>query len=263
MPHTNSRPLPRRPAVLSTATLVLAAIPGLASAAPPGAAMPDGLELGVVAYRYLYREPGLMQLEGPKVGVRGGYSRTDEAGKSGRIEATVTYGKVDYDSNGTGSSDNHDDTTVEARVLFGLDFGVRSGRPLMPYTGIGYRYLYNDLRGQSTTGHFGYRRESNYLYLPIGLAFHPGRFLAKIEVDYLLRGHQISYLSDVSPLLPDIRNDQHKGVGAKASVMVEFGHLSFGPWFNYWRIGDSEIAGGGLEPKNRTTEGGLELRYRY
>jgi hypothetical protein len=263
MPHKDSKPPLPRPTAMRMATILLSALPGLAAAAPPGAAVPDGLELGVVAYRYLYREPGLMQLEGPKVGVRGAYSRTDQTGKSGRIEGTVTYGKVDYDSNGTGSSENHDDTTVEARVLFGLDFGVRSGRPLMPYTGIGYRYLYNDLRGQSTTGHFGYRRESNYLYLPIGLAARAGNLLAKVEIDYLLRGHQISYLSDVAPGLPDIRNDQHKGVGGRASVMFEFGSMSFGPWFNYWRIGDSEIAGGGLEPKNRTTEGGLELRYRY
>jgi hypothetical protein len=268
MPHTDSNLPSSRPLGFRQATLLLAALPALATAAPPGATVPDGLEVGVTAYHYLYKEPGLMQLEGPKVGVRGSYSRTDGSGKSGRIEAGASYGRLDYESNGTGTSDNHDDTSFEARLLFGMDFGVRGGPALMPYTGLGYRYLYNDLRGTSSTGASGYRRESNYFYLPIGVIARAGMLVGNLEVDYLIRGHQKSYLSDAGFGDPDIRNDQNNGFGARASLMIDTGRFAFGPWFSYWRIQDSNwvpinSTTIGQEPLNRTTEVGLELRYRY
>jgi hypothetical protein len=263
MSHPDSTPRSCRPPIIRPACLFLAAFPTLAIAAPPGATLQDGLEVGVTAYRYLYKEPGLMQLEGPKVGVRGSFSRTDEAGRSGRIEAGASYGKVDYESNGTGTSDNHDDTTFEARVLIGMDFGVRGGAKLMPYSGLGYRYLYNDLRGRSSTGHFGYRRESNYFYLPLGLAARANSLVGTIEVDYLLRGRQTSYLSDGGFGDPDAVNRQDNGYGLRGSLMVEAGRVAFGPWFQTWRIQDSDLAFGGYETRNRTSEVGLELRYRY
>jgi len=58
-------------------------------------------------------------------------------------------------------------------VVAGLDWVGRSVS-LSPYVGVGYRYLYNDVRGSTSTGAIGYRRESNYIYEPIGLT---ARFL--------------------------------------------------------------------------------------
>ena len=47
---------------------------------------------------------------------------------------------------------------------------------LTPYLGAGYRYLFNEGSGRrTTTGHFGYDREANYYYSPIGVAIQSRR----------------------------------------------------------------------------------------
>jgi len=38
-----------------------------------------------------------------------------------------------------------------------------------PYAGFAFRYLYNDLRGTTSTGAIGYRRDSSYFYVPLGV----------------------------------------------------------------------------------------------
>lgn len=254
-----------RSASLFCATALLATVSGAATSAPTGATIPDGLEVGVIAYHYLYKEPGLMQLEGLKAGVRGSFSRTDDSGKHGRIEAMGSYGQVDYDSVRTGSSPNHDDLTLEMRVLFGLDVDATDGFHWQPYAGLGFRYLYNNLRGVNVTPTvigIGYRRESNYLYLPVGVTTRHGSLVGNLEADFLLRGRQKSYLADTHLGDPDVTNSQHQGVGARASLMYDTGRFSIGPWINYWRIAKSDVVLGGYEPRNRTTEAGIELRFR-
>lgn len=259
------------PNVRRSAMIALAILPTLATASPPGATMPDGLQVGVLAYHYKYKEPGLMQLEGPKFGVRALYGQTDDSGKHGRVEVTGSYGQVDYRSVRTGASPDLDDMTLELRALFGVDFAAAGGSGVMPYAGLGYRYLYNDARGINITNgtiFVGYRRESNYLYLPLGVMARHGAFLANAEVDVLLRGRQKSYMSDVDPGDNDIKNKQKGGWGARLGLMFDAGKFSIGPWINYWRIKESDwvpinATTIGREPRNWTVESGLELRFRF
>jgi hypothetical protein len=58
----------------------------------------------------------------------------------------------------------------------------------VPYAGLGFRYLYNDLRGTSSTGAIGYRRESHYFYVPLGVTLRvPLAFLASFGLLSLYR----------------------------------------------------------------------------
>jgi hypothetical protein len=248
--------------------LLIAGVPSAAIAAPPGATTPDGFEIGALAYRYHYEEPGIMQLEGPKAGLRLAYARTDAAGRSGRLELSAAYGRLRYDSNGTGALSGVPDTSVDARLLVGFDYGPKRGVPLMPYVGLGYRFLYNDLRGTTSTGAVGYRRESTYVYVPAGLTGRWRQLLATVEIDFLLKGQQTTYLGDTGLGLADVQNDQKRGLGGRASLIYDAGRVAFGPWISAWRIADSDLSSPapgliGREPKNRTTEAGFELRFRY
>lgn len=191
-------------------------------------------------------------------------------------------GRVDYV--GSGFQAGVPDWYVEARGLLGQDFQFGSAM-YSPYVGFGYRYLFNDLRGYSSSGAIGYRRESNYFYIPVGVthrfALQDSAVLATtVEFDHLLSGRQVTRISDLVghsgyTSAFDIRNAQSSGFGFRADVMYEMDDLAFGPFLTIWRISQSDsvlqpITRNGMtnwyyfsEPENRTSEFGLRMRFRF
>ena len=125
-------------------------------------------DIGVTASGYKYVEDDIMSLKGPLLGVD--YAVNFPIARSWFIKGNFRYegGKVDYESNGTGSAENQTTWYLEPRLLAGYTFSF-GAHALSPYAGFGFRYLYHDGRGTTSTGHIGYRRESRYFYLPLGL----------------------------------------------------------------------------------------------
>ncbi len=245
--------------------------------APAELSSSQGFELGGQISHYRYVEPDFspgfdVVDKGTKFGLTA--NMIQKFGKTprvwfGKVEGRFAYGQVDY--SGSGTSSGNDDYLFEGRVLIGRD-SVFHYSGWSPYIGFGYRYLDNDSQGQTSTGAYGYQRESQYIYLPLGITtrFYAGRnarIATNIEYDELLYGKQISHLSDVGSGYADISNDQHSGYGMRGNIMYERQHWGFGPFVNYWHIRTSDVACAGVlcgvEPNNRTTEYGLELRYRF
>lgn len=251
-------------------TALLSAAPLGAQATPADALLThNGQELGLTLSHYKYEEPDFMQLEALKLGLD--YATTlmidAEQTWSMRVELRYANGQADYSSNGTGEADNQPDWYVDARALFGKDFDYKS-YVLKPYLGLGYRYLFSDLRGVTSTGAHGYRRASNYTYLPLGLVHRVGlandsRFENTLEFDYLLLGRQETSLSDASVNESDVTNQQHDGYGVRLASMYQFSAWSVGPFLSYWNIKDSEVIQGLVEPKNNTLEYGLKGAYKF
>ena len=232
-----------------------------------------GWEVGGQIAKYHYEEPALMNLKGNRVGAVGAYTFTSPNRVYSRIDLRASYGKLKYESQGTGTMDDVPNSIAEARAVVGKDFLVSDNVALSPYIGLGYRYLYNNLRGYSSTGADGYRRYSHYVYVPVGVTLRMrtgGQWVIAptLEYDAFLGGKQYSKLSDTNSGLSDASNKQNDGRGYRAYLMLENGHWSFGPWLQYWNIKDSDIVPIGLgkaamEPANWTREYGLELRYRF
>ena len=253
----------------------LAAIAALLASSQAGAG-PASLktrsvnEIGLSLSSYQYHEPGLMSLSGFKMGLDLGITKSTQEGRFIRGDLRLAGGTVDYNSNGTGSANGEPDLYVETRGLIGTD-RMLSGAVLSPYIGLGYRYLYNDARGISSSGAAGYRRESNYYYLPIGaiyrVALHDqARWISTLEYDYLLAGKQVSHLSDV-PGYSDITNHQNSGYGLKLGIMYQQDKWMVGPCVNYWNISESEVVYAGntgwVEPANNTIEFGLKFAQQF
>ncbi|MDX8386817.1 MAG: hypothetical protein R8M11_09945, partial [Gallionella sp.] len=191
-------------------------------------------------------------------------------------EVRFAGGTVDYQSNGTGSSSGNPDWYFEGRVLLGNNWTRHDFPNLSSYVGLGYRYLKNDGRGLTTTGHSGYRRESNYLYFPIGIIHRTNlqagaKLISTIEYDYLITGTQNSKLSDV-PGYSDLKNTQKEGHGLKLNLQYTKEKWRVGPYLHYWKISDSDAipsyVNGNLvccfyEPHNKTVELGIELRHSF
>lgn len=230
----------------------------------------SGWEAGVQLSGYRYEEPATMWLEGPRFGVSGAYTAVTPRRAFARLEGRWSFGQLEY--HGSGVMTNVPDHIVEVRLLAGRDYRSGSIR-WSPYVGGGFRYLYNDLRGATSTGAIGYQRESNYFYLPLGVTLRmpvaEGWVLApQIEYDVFVRGVQRSYLSDTGLGFGDVSNQQNSGRGYRVQLLVESRRWTLAPWMHYWDVKDSDIQPigmglAGYEPANWTREAGLELRYRF
>jgi hypothetical protein len=261
---------------LEAAAIFLASSAAFAQLPNPLSTRP-GWELGVQGSHYDYLEPDFAELQGNRIGLVAARTWTDDSGLFGKIDYRESYGSLKYTSNGTGSKDSVPDLIFELRALAGLDW-VGNSASLSPYLGLGYRYLYDNPRGYTTTGAIGYRRQSNYLYAPVGLTARwnmgGGWVLAPTaEADVFLYGTQVSKLSDTGLGFTDVTNHQGSGRGHRFSLMIEKDHWSFGAWTQYWHIKDSDVQCvtpvvnnsclAGMEPENYTRESGIELRYRF
>ena len=237
--------------------------------------------IGPEIYYSKYREPGLMKETGMFYGLTVGFtsrywvpaSPEEEPWESkwmARAEGRFAYGRVDYDGATWGGTpltiNDIDDFVWEIRLLMGPDFPGATTM-LTPFGGIAYRYL-ND---NSSSHVSGYERESNYLYVPLGLEMitqldDGWSYGAAVEFDLFLWGKQTSHLSDVGA--SDVSNRQEKGYGVRASVKLQkkTNRIDFiiEPFIRYWNIADSEIEtvsglGAVLEPENQTVEAGIRL----
>ncbi|MBE3143032.1 MAG: hypothetical protein IMZ61_03805 [Planctomycetes bacterium] len=232
-------------------------------------------EIGPDAYYFQYKESGMKET-GYFYGVQAAYTYrewapmfpTDDAELKWmfRAEGRYDWGVVDYDGelmDGTPYTyDNIRDRTGEFRLLFGPDFPKATAVDTI-YSGLGYRFLDDSKSGDPA----GYDRQSVYVYLPVGfktLRNFAGNWLisANAEFDLLLVGNQSSNLGGTT-----LHNRQNSGYGLRGSVGFEYNtketDISIQPFVRYWNIADSQVDSGFIEPKNNTTEIGLDFIFRF
>lgn len=257
-------------------TVAMLAVTSTVRADPPTLKTETVNDIGLSFSSYQYQEPGLMSLKGSKIGLDLRTTKVLSNERFIRGELRYAFGTVDYTSNGTGSASGEPDWYIEARGLVGKDWAFND-MVFSPYTGIGYRYLFNDGRAITSTGHWGYRRESNYFYLPIGIIHRSSvkgeaRLVSTLEYDHLLAGKQISRFSDGRQGHSDLTHKQTNGYGLKLSVIYEKDKWAIGPYAHYWKIGQSDTVplyqngvpvAIGWEPKNDTVEFGLKASQKF
>ena len=240
----------------------------------------SGFEIGgqISNYRYEETDPNgnfFISLDGKKFGVTGSLTRALNDNWYWTGDARFAAGKTNYVSAGTGTKDGNPDQYLDLRVVAGKDFAVGS-QVLSPFAGLGYRSLYNDLTGYTSTGNVGYRRTSRYAYIPLGLTHrvqvgNDARIATALEYDYLLEGTQRSYTTDIYGYTSDLVNKQRNGYGLRLNIAYETTSWSAGVFYHYWNIEDSDIGTftdatrvyKAIEPHNTTKELGVQVKYRF
>ena len=237
-------------------------------------------EIGLTVSSYEYKEPSIsMSLKATKVGID--YNAAIALSNDWFVRGDLSFatGKTDYSSPASGTKNGNTDWNYELRGLVGNDFD-NGTYVLSPYLGLGFQHLFNDIRGATSTGAIGYRRESRYTYLPLGVTHRlrlesAARLSTTLEYDHFLDGQQKTFGSDVSALYPDVTNNQRAGYGIRGSIYYEKNSWSFGPWFRYWNINQSDSTPATvtllgvtynatiIEPQNTTTEVGLRFGYKF
>jgi outer membrane protein with beta-barrel domain len=256
--------------ILAALAALSVIFPARAETAADPLATRSGWEVGGQIAQYHYEEPDVAKITGFRGGFVGAYTFTSPNRLFFRVDGRESYGSLKYE--GSGSQDSVPDWILEARGVAGLDLRA-GGATFSPYLGLGYRYLYDDLRGYSSTGFAGYRRYSNYLYAPLGLTTRVDMgerwvFAPTVELDVFIQGKQKTMLSDANLGFNDVTNTQKHGSGYRVYLMFEQDHLAFGPWMHYWNVQESDVQAIGkgqlgVEPDNWTREIGIEFRYRF
>jgi hypothetical protein len=251
--------------------------PTQVQAGPVGIAQEAGLTLS--DYKYSESE---MSLKATKIGAE--YSLTFLLRDGWFVRGTMRGATGDAEYRGTGKMNGVPDHYFENRWGVGKSF-VFGPHTLSPDVGLGYRHLFNDLRGVTDTGAVGYRRESRYLTARAGVRY---RFLmpnsdameASVEHDRLILGRQDTRLSDIEGHgpwtdVPDVVNYQYRGEGWRFSATYRKGDWAVGSYLHLWRIKDSDkehihvVKTTGTEnwtvwePTNNTREIGVKVSYRF
>jgi hypothetical protein len=247
--------------------------PVAAKSDPNAASKMHTIEIGPEISYFTYHESDMMKDTGMMYGVSGSYIYrgpfllSSKATDTWMLRADGRYsaGRVDYDGHyqdGTPlTMNNIDDYIWEVRGLLGYDFSNKVARST-PYTGVGYRYLNDDSSSHSA----GYERESNYVYIPIGvdillLSQDPLTLSGIVEFDILASGRQKSHLGDFG--YGTIKNPQHNGMGFRSSIRLQERkpglNIGLEPFVRYWNIGNSAVVDGGQEPKNYSVEWGVRI----
>ena len=232
--------------------------------------------LGPEVSSFHYDEPGIMEEDGTLFGVSAAYTRYLKGEYETalfRLEGGFSAGEADYDGalmNGTPHRMyGNDEYLLNVRALYGPVWrdGMRTNHL---YFGLGYRYLQDD----SSVNPHGYRRHSNYLYVPLGVRrdyILCDRWYLGLggEIDVLIAGLQISEIPESEDDPSHVENWQFPGIGARGTLELRYRtdslDLSLAPFVQYWLIDDSQPSSSGrwYEPWNWSLQYGLGLVWRF
>ncbi len=220
---------------------------------------------------YSYDEPDVMTVTSQWPTISAGYQRHMKHGTAGGheswgVDLELGMGYVQYRGSGRQSHFYSMGRAEFHLPILHLPISHRS-MGLGIYSGLGYRYLFDDFGpGTTTTGASTYDRISQYVYLPLGIESAVGpNGRTRLQANLLLQGRQESMLTEVVGYLNDASNEQRRGWGLDLSFQSTKG----GPEYvlRYWEIADSNIVPvrttqsllGVYEPKNNTLEIGVRL----
>jgi hypothetical protein len=245
------------------------------------------MEMGTEISHIVYKEPIFsLKSKGEMFGVYAVY--TYRPGKDDifenqfvtmyRLDTKLSIGEMEYSSEPSGTAKGFQDYMFETRAIVGYDWNTAPDWQLTPYVGVGYRRLSDSGSGiiSSAGGHF-YDRIANYWYFPLGIDVthqlnKEWRIQANGEFDSLFWGNQETKLSDVSPGLSDVNNDQHRGMGLRTSIKIqrmgEKYDFHIEPFVRYWELADSDVVymtpvDPVYEPKNNSTEIGVKAGIQF
>lgn len=238
---------------------------GMTAAAPAAAGLIEDvdLEAGIEIGHFHYREPSVMSQKGLQYGVYGSIAILAARPWEFELFMSLVGGDVEYDGaymSGIPLKGDTGNAIFNFRALAGYEVTTGPVR-LKPYSGLGYRYLVNDL--DDLPG--GYRRQQIYLYLPLGVDVslplgYGGSWTIglKSEFDWMFAGFHktdrgINREFDGQSgwgfrLTPYARWNVSEKVALKLEVFGE-----------YWKIGDSNMDRGFLEPENSSTYSGARF----
>jgi hypothetical protein len=240
--------------------------------------MLQGWQLGGVVSHGRYREPGLMQLQGPRLGVWAAKSLPAQGHWQPTLQGQLQSSAMQYSSPISGELANVPDHELDLRLTALHPLIPSFASPWGPlqlgaYAGLGYRLHYNDLRGTTTQGYIGYRRLNQRLYLPLGLQLQtPALNPVTLSIEYApaLYGSHTTYMTDVGGTKDATEPQKSQGWSLQASWQLQPSwHLSayHRQWTTKattsWQSTINGVTKSYVEPASEWQETGLQLSRQF
>lgn len=251
--------------------LLVSLTSGLAVAAPPDpAASPYAFELGLTQHHEVYKETArdgskVMQETADLMGIKGSVARA--LGERGRVRLSAEYAFGDANYVGAYQGGAYGDLHANglSRWLFETAAVYAYAAPewngFAVKGGLGYRHLVDNLQD---AGEGGYKRTNKRVYAILGAeqAFQAANWTVTPSVEYK---HSV-WSRNESDVLGGLTHRQH-GNGGELSVAFAqkqaVSPLTVRPFFRTWHVADSNVVAGTYEPKNRTSEAGVDIDWRF
>lgn len=215
------------------------------------------VQWGVGAGVNQYREPGLMQLQGPELGLHArAYNFAPM--RQLQLEGDVFLGQQRYTSTKTGSMDGVHNIETRWRALMPVFANTGSQHGL--YAGLGIHTLWNDLRGRTSTNSGGYERIATQLWLPVRWVSN----FWEAEAGVLVYGRHTSKLSqaNTTPPMQDVVNTQKNGVYLQSKLNIQLdGRNALSPYVRYTSLGDSDVVNNAYEPASKRWQTGVTWQF--
>jgi len=237
----------KRIKIIAWALCGLAIVPMAAAGVIEDIDLEAGLELG----DFHYRESHFMREDGVQFGAYGSIAVLAARPWYFQFFMSMVGGDVEYDGGYQGGGSLKGDTGNSIFNFRGIaGYMLEEGSLLiMPYSGIGYRFLRNDL--DDLPG--GYRRDQTYFYFPFGVDIalpvsDDGSWTIglKTEFDWMFYGFNKSGGTKLDNqdgwgfrLTPYARWNIDENIALKLELFGE-----------YWKINDSDVNKGIMEPEN-------------
>jgi hypothetical protein len=212
---------------------------------------------------YAYEEPGVMTVKSLLPAISVGYR--DETA----IRGTQEFGELSWAIEGALGYTEYSGSGTDKHNFYKLLGEISTPVYQNFYLGLGYRRLIDDFGpGTTSTGLQTYDRISQYFYVPVGVVVQGNDGSStKLQYNYLMYGHQISYLSQVGGYLNDLHNTQSSGYGLDLAYTSKGGKWE--AYIRYWKIGHSDYVpaltingpGSAYEPENNTVEIGARVAF--
>jgi hypothetical protein len=204
-----------------------------------------------------YKEPGLMQLKGPELGLHARVTPWADM-PSAQLEGDIFLGQQKYTSQSSGSMNGVTNLETRWRALWPVMSDIQEGLS----AGLALHTLWNDLRGTTTfqgTTYGGYQRSASQLWLPMRWRIDD---MWELDAGLLIFGRHTSKLSEVNTSYQDIVNTQHRGQYAQVAMNVALSNgESLKPFVRYTHLADSNtVAMGGkywIEPESHRWQIGM------
>lgn len=195
-----------------------------------------------------YSEPH-MRLEGPMARLQWRTLQNHSVWPDVLV-ADVAAADLRYNSQSTGTIHHVPGLSSRISGLWNLDANAAS--PLL--AGLQLELDWTDMRGTSSTGHKGYRRQGSKAWMVMQ---YPNVVWGTLQAGALLMGRQLSQLSDIpGNRIPDIINSQKQGWFANYTRILDKDSMLPG-WqasVRYSLVQSSDKIGhqGWYEPRNQT-----------
>ena len=167
-----------------------------------------------------------------------------------------------YWSNSSGTLDDNKVRIFNSRILYGSQYSKK----LMLKSGIGFRRLYDYGQNRNTTtGHWGYDREQDYVFIPIIAELDAPipelklKGKLKLEFDHIFSGKNTSYMAYRGGSNKDLVFKNNDGYIWKVSYQSKYKNYILEPYYEFMSVEESDLDSGFIEPSNTTKEFGLKL----